>query len=116
MTYDNLDLFGEIQGKIRELETSIRALRKTGTEFAQAEMDYKTQLSKTALELRASDMAIGMIDKTIYGMPEVAELRFKRDIKEVIYKANLEHINATKLEIRIIENQLSREWGKDMSQ
>lgn len=113
--YDNLGLVGDIQQKIKELELSIKALRKTGKEFAEAERDYKIQLRKTALELRASDMAIGMIDKTIYGVPEVALLRFNRDIKENVYKANMEHINATKLEIRVLESQISREWGKDLN-
>ena len=56
-------------------------------------------------------MAIGMIDKTCYGLPNVAELRFKRDVAEVIYKANLEAINSIKLQLRLIESQINREWG-----
>lgn len=113
--FDNLGYVGEIQTKIKELETSIKALRQTGKKFAEAERDYKIQLRKSALELRSMNMPVGMIDKCIYGVQEVAELRFKRDIAESIYKANMEHINATKLEIRILEAQLSREWGKDLN-
>ena len=30
---------------------------------------------------------------------------------EAVYKANQEAINSIKLQMRIIENQLSREWG-----
>lgn len=56
-------------------------------------------------------MAIGMIDKTCYGIPSVAEARFKRDVAETVYKANLEAIASIKLQIRIIESQLNREWG-----
>ena len=56
-------------------------------------------------------MAIGMIDKTCYGIPSVAEARFKRDVAETVYKANLEAINTIKLQMRLIENQLSREWS-----
>lgn len=52
-----------------------------------------------------------MIDKTCYGIPSVAEARFRRDCAEVVYKANLEAINTLKLQMRLIENQLSREWG-----
>ena len=51
-------------------------------------------------------MAIGMIDKTCYGIPSVAEARFKRDIAEANYDANKEAINAYKLQIRWLENQL----------
>ena len=52
-----------------------------------------------------------MIDKVVYGVPEIAELRFKRDIADTVYQANLEAINSTKLQMRILENQISREWG-----
>ena len=56
-------------------------------------------------------MAIGMIDKTCYGHPEVADLRFQRDIAETVYKANIEAINSIKLQLRIVDAQLGREWG-----
>ena len=55
-------------------------------------------------------MAIGMIDKTCYGIPSVAEARFKRDVAEAVYRANLEAINSIKLQMRLIEAQLQREW------
>ena len=56
--FDNLGYVGEIQQKIKELEVSIKALRKTGSEFAMAEREYKKQLAKTALELRDKKMAV----------------------------------------------------------
>ena len=106
-----MDLFNELQAKTKELEVSIKSLRQTGTNYAQAEKDYKVLLRQECLKLRDDGMAIGMIDKTCYGIPSVAEARFKRDVAEAIYKANLEAINSIKLQMRIIENQLSREWN-----
>ena len=61
--------------------------------------------------MRDEGMAIGMIDKTCYGIPSVAEARFRRDVAEAVYKANQEAINSLKLQMRLIESQLSREWG-----
>ena len=58
-------------------------------------------------------MAIGLINMTCYGIPKVAEARFKRDVSEAVYKANLEAINSIKLQMRLIEAQLQREWGHD---
>ena len=52
-----------------------------------------------------------MIQLTCYGVPDVAELRFRRDVAETVYQANKEAINAIKLELRLIENQIQREWG-----
>lgn len=107
------DLYDELQVKTRQLDASIKALRKNGTEYAQAERDYKVLLRQECLRLRDEGMAIGMIDKTCYGIPSVAEARFKRDVAEAVYKANMEAINSVKLQMRLIENQIGREWGHD---
>lgn len=106
-----MDLFNELQSKTKELEISIKSLRQTGTNYAQAEKDYKVLLRQECLKLRDEGMAIGMIDKTCYGIPSVAEARFKRDVAEAVYRANQEAINSIKLQMRIIENQLSREYS-----
>lgn len=105
------DLYAELQAKTRQLEASIKQLRTSGTEYAQAERDYKVLLRQECLKLRADGEAIGMIDKTCYGIQVVADARFKRDVAETVYKANLEAINSIKLQLRLIEGQLQREWG-----
>jgi len=104
-------LYKELQQKTRELETSIRLLRQNGTAYAEAERDYKILLRQECLKLREEGMAIGMIDKTCYGIPLVAEARFKRDLAETVYKANQEAINSLKLQLRLTESQIQREWG-----
>lgn len=108
-----MDLYSEIQQKIAQLDKSIRQLRKSGTSYAEAERDYKILLRTECLKLRDDGMAIGMIDKTCYGIPSVAAKRFERDVAEAVYTANKEAINSLKLQIRIINEQLSREWGHD---
>ena len=109
------DLYDELQAKTKQLEISIKSLRKSGTDYAQAEKDYKILLRSEWLRLRDDGMAIGMIDKTCYGIPSVAEARFKRDVAEAVYKANMEAINSIKLQMRLIESQLQREWGANES-
>lgn len=105
------DLYTELQSKIQLLEASLRQLRQTGTAFAQAEKDYKILLRTECLKLRDDGVAVGVIEKICYGIPSVAEARFKRDVAEAVYKANQEAINTYKLEIRLIEAQMSREWS-----
>ena len=58
-------------------------------------------------------MPVTLISQIIYGVPEVADKRFKRDIAETMYQTNLEFINTTKLQLRLLENQLSREWSSN---
>ena len=105
------DLYDELQAKTRQLDASIKQLRKNGTEYAQKERDYKVLLRTECLKLKEDGMAIGMIDKTCYGIPSVAEARFQRDIAKVVYEANQEAIQAIKLQMRLIESQIQREWG-----
>lgn len=108
-----MDLYTELQTKTRHLDLCIKDLRANGTAFAEAEREYKVLLRTECLKLRDGGMAIGMIDKTCYGIPSVAEARFKRDVAETTYKANLEAINSIKLQMRLIEAQIEREWGHE---
>lgn len=105
------DLIAEIQAKTNDLQVAIRSLRKTGQRRAETERDYKIKLRQEALKLRDSGMAVGMIDKTVYGIESVAAARYERDVAEAVYQANLESINATKLMLRLLDAQVNREWG-----
>lgn len=108
-----MDLLEELIQKTKELDISLKQLRKTGSEYAKAERDYKVLLRQEVLKLRSEGEAIGVITLTCYGIPSVAEARFKRDVCESIYKANQEAINTLKLQIRLLESQISREWVND---
>ena len=110
-----MDLINDVQQKIKELNTSVKMLRKTGTAYAEAERDYKILLRTECLKLRDEGTAIGLIDKTCYGIPSVAKARFERDVAEAVYNANQESINSIKLQIRILDAQIQREWGVEMS-
>lgn len=112
-----MDLLNDLQLKIEELNISIKSLRKTGGEFAEAERDYKICLREEALKLRAEKgMPVTLIQQVVYGVPEVARKRFERDVKEAVYKANQEAIASIKLQIRILENQINREYGVEGKQ
>lgn len=106
-----MDLMNDLNYKIQELDKNIELLRISGKKYAEAERDYKVLLRQECLKLKHEGMAIGMIDKTCYGIPEVAEKRFQRDVAEVMYKANQENINSIKLQMRLLENQIQREYG-----
>lgn len=106
-----MDLYNELNYKLKQLNESLKRLKETGTKYAEAERDYKVLLRQEVLKLRDEGQAIGVITLICYGIPKVAEARFKRDVAEAIYKANQEAINTLKLQIRLIESQLQREWS-----
>lgn len=105
-----MDLYNDLQAKLDQLSVSLKKLRQTGSEYAKCEKEYKILLRQEVLKLRNEGEAIGVIQLTCYGIPSVAEARFKRDVAKAIYDANQEAINTLKLEIRLIESQLQREY------
>ena len=107
-----MNLFNDLQDLTKRLNQSIKTLAKYGNEFAETERDYKITLRQEALKLRAEKgMPVTLIQQVVYGVPEVADKRFKRDVAEAMYQAAQENINSIKLQIRVVEGQLNREWN-----
>ena len=106
-----MELWQEIQEKQKMLDKAIKELAQNGYKLAECERDYKIAVNKKALELRSQDVPVTLINQVIYGYEDIAKLRFERDTAQVKYNANLEYIQTIKLMIRILENQLSREYG-----
>lgn len=110
---DGVDLVNELNELCNKLTVSGKQMQKYGNELAEAEKNYKITLREEALKLRAGDMPVTLINQVIYGVPEVAELRFKRDVAETMYKVSQESINTLKLKIRVLDAQIAREWGSN---
>ena len=111
-----IDLFNDLQELTRKLNTSINLLAKYGKELAETERDYKICLRQEALKLRTEkDMPVTLIQQVVYGIPEVADKRFKRDVAESMYQTAQENINSIKLQMRIMESQIQREWTNTRS-
>ena len=108
------DLVNDIETLRKRLNTSIIKLRDYGRELAEAERDYKVTLRQEALKLRADGMAVTLINQIVYGIPEVAKKRYARDIAETMNTVAQENINSIKIQLRILEGQLQREWGSSV--
>ena len=106
-----MELWNDIEKKQELLDKAIKELAANGYDLAVKEKDYKIALNKKALLLRDENMPVTLIQQVIYGYEEIAELRLQRDLAKVKYDTNQEYINTIKLQIRILEGQLSREWG-----
>lgn len=106
-----MELWQDILEKQKMLDKAIDQLAQNGYKLAECERDYKIAVNKKALELRSQDVPVTLINQVIYGYEDIAKLRFERDTAQVKYNANLEYINSTKLNIRILSNQLDKEYG-----
>ena len=106
-----MDLIQKIQTIIANLYTLIDDMKFWGAKRAEAERDYHKCLSKETMKERDKGTAVGIITLTIKGNEEVADKRFERDYAEVMYNATQELINISKLDARMTEAQIQREWG-----
>lgn len=105
------DLVEQINKLNSELTQSIKLLRKNGDAYAEAERDYQVAKAQTVLRMKDAGATVTEISMSIKGQPEVREKLFKRDVARVMYETNQEHINTVKLQLRLLDNQIAREWG-----
>lgn len=108
-----MDLLQELNSLIKQLDISVKQLRKSGSDYAKAYTDYRIALAKELLILKNEGYAITLAGDIARGKSEIAHLKFEEISKEAIYKANQESINALKLEIKIIQEQINKEYGNE---
>lgn len=104
------DLIQEIGARSALLDAAIKQLGIRGKAYAQAEHDYRVSMRKKILEERAKGTPVTIISDLCRGDPEVAKLRLERDIALTVYESAQEAINGYKLQIRILDSQIEREW------
>ena len=105
------DLFNILQQKSKDLDTAVRQLRTSAKNYAQAYYDYRIAVAEETIKEREKGTAVTLISDKVRGMPRVAKLKFNETFQEGIYKANQESIQAIKLQIRLLDAQLEREWS-----
>lgn len=104
------DLIQEIGAKSALLDAAIKQLGIRGKAYAQAEHDYRVAMRQKILAERSNGTPVTIISDICRGDPEVAKLRLERDIALTVYESAQEAINGYKLQIRILDSQVEREW------
>lgn len=111
-----MDLWNELNALMSELSASISKMYENGNAYAEAENAYRIALNQTALRMKAEGISATTINNIIYGDDDVAPKRLMRDTKEVLYEVTKEHIQSLKLQIKIINAQMDREWNNGITQ
>lgn len=106
------DLILELGERSALLDKAITQLGVRGRTHAQAEHDYRVALSKKILAYRAEGFPVTIIPDLCRGDPEIARLRFERDVALTVYESAKEAINGYKLQIKVLDAQIAREWGR----
>lgn len=108
---EELDLYNELQDKTKQLDVAIRQLRKSATEYAEADRRYYITKTEQCIKLKEAGNPVTYISLIIKGIKIVAEERFKMIIAEELLNANKEAIYSLKLQMKLLESQIEREWS-----
>lgn len=107
MSTDMLNALNDLSKRLTE---SVRYMSRAGKQYARAQNDYKVAVNQEFLRLRAEGTPVTMIAQIVQGQPAVAPKLLDRDIAESLYKTAQENIQAIKLQMRLMENQIDREY------
>lgn len=105
-------MWHEIEKIMEKGEKSLGEYKKYVKDYATKEYEYKTALSKRLLERRAEGQAVTHLADIVKGEPDIAKLRFDRDIADGLLKSAEKGTDFYKLYARLMEAQYSREWGQ----
>lgn len=106
------DLLIELYELRRSMNQALRIAKERGMDLAEKEATYKVAKGKLVLCEREKKTPVSVINDIVLGDPMISELRQERDIAKVLYINAQEAINVRKLELRIVEAQLGREWNE----
>jgi len=104
------DLYSYLQDKQFELNKALRLAKDRGIDLANAEYAYKKAKAKFIASARLEKVAVTLIRDLAQEDEYIAELRLRRDTTKVLYLNAQEAINVFKLQCRLVEAQLKREW------
>ena len=103
----------EIQ-KMQELNTylttALAEYKKRGTDYAKAYKNYRILLSQELLKLKAEGMPVTIAYDIARGTEQVANAKEQEIITECLYKSCQEAINTYKLQIKILQENINKEY------
>lgn len=103
------DLINELNEYRHNLNRAIDEIKARGKAKAEAERDYRVELAKKILELRAGGTPVSIINDLARGDEKIASLKMKRDIEESLYDSNMQRIYECKINIDWLQSQIEAE-------
>lgn len=101
---DLIDVAKEIRRVSSRLDKAPQAIFDNAKAFAEAERVYRLELSKEIVKLRAEGIQATLISDVARG--NVADLKYKRDLAEGLYRSSLESSKALQAELSGLQSVL----------
>ncbi len=105
------DLYERLDDLTDRLMEELEVCRTSGCQYAENEAEYRRALRVAILGERAKGTPVTITSDLCRGLPEISELKCRRDCSEAIYKASQEAINVYKLRIRMVDAEIARVWA-----
>ena len=111
------DTYNDLKAERLMLKKLIKSLQKHNRKLAQAEQNYRMAYSKECIrikldgvegegEKKTSPVAWTMTPEIARGLPNVAKLRYERDLIKGEVEAIMQKIFQTKIEINILQKEM----------
>mgnify|MGYP002517342431 FL=1 len=108
-----MDLLQELW-KINDLLTkALEQYKQRGREYAQAYKCYRVMLAQELLRLRAEQVPVTIAYDIARGKEDIANAKEQEIITESLYESCKEAINTYKLQMKIIQEQINKEWSNN---
>ncbi len=107
---DGLKAINELNELNKELNKAIERMESCGVDYATEDAMYRSQLRQAILRMRDEGLPVTIIKELAFG--EVSQQRQKMNIAEALYKTAQEKIQSVKLQMRLLDNQINREYGR----
>lgn len=92
------------------LTTALAEYKKRGIDYAKAYKNYRVLLSQELLKLKAEGMPVTIAYDIARGTEQVANAKEQEIITECLYKSCQEAINTYKLQIKILQENMNKDY------
>lgn len=92
------------------LTSALSEYKKRGQDYAIAYKNYRILLSQELLKLKAEGMPVTIAYDIARGSEQVAKAKEQEIITECLYKSCQEAINTYKLQIKILQENINKDY------
>lgn len=104
-------VYQDLQRSRKLMQKASTELKDRGIALAKAQAEYQATKNKRALEMKAEGYSATIINMILKGDEEVSLKLFERDCAQVLYDSAKDALNVYKLDARLLEAQLERDWN-----
>ena len=105
------ELLPYLDKRRKDLDRALLLAKERGIALAEAEKIYRIEKRKAFLQAQHNGIRATLIRDYVNGDEKISELRYRRDVAKTLYDNAVEAINVYKLDCRLIENQIARDWN-----